>query len=179
MYGSYPGIRKGRHYWSFSWMPGIGGNCGPDLNDDLQLLSGGKRTLMSAVKAVPNRLPGGYLGRLPVRHGGVLTGVWFELSVGLGPTFALSLFGRLSTSRDGWLEVLKNGHWGAITSLRGKRVRNRPGLRPGCLNGMGVPGPGTLFRFWPHLALISAWDASTSAIWAQQLQALFPGRLSG
>lgn len=178
MYLRHPGIARGRHYWSFSWMPTeLRQTAAADVNNDLQLLASGKRQLMSAVKAVPDSIAladtsddsqFATLAYLLVSEDLSLLSVW-------SPTFALSLFDRLSVLRDELATVLKCGHWGNRAScLRNVQCPRSTLVAARLKQWDGRLTPGALSRFWPKLALISAWDTSTSAIWAQQLQNLFP-----
>ena len=54
LYRQYPRLVQGRHYWSMSWVPtSLRDNMREDVNDDIQLMSMGKRLLAGATQCVP------------------------------------------------------------------------------------------------------------------------------
>jgi len=54
LYQSYPDIRGGSHYWSLSWVPtSMRKELKGQINDDMKLLSAGKRLLASMTQSVP------------------------------------------------------------------------------------------------------------------------------
>ncbi|MBM4354167.1 MAG: GH3 auxin-responsive promoter family protein, partial [Deltaproteobacteria bacterium] len=162
---SHPGILKGRHYWSLSWLPdelrgASGGRAA--AGDDLQLLPWWKRRLLGRVMAVsPDvaRLPSvnetlfETLVALSAAADLSLVSVW-------SPTFALELLRRLGDERQ-------------RISVRLDRLG--AGRRASLLRSWdGIPS-GEFYRsFWPRLSLVSAWDTGSSASWAACLSALLP-----
>lgn len=178
MYKSYPGIGKGKHYWSFSWVPtelrtAISG----DINNDLKLLPWWKRVFMAISNAVPDEVSLAetsddsmfatlcYL--LKDRELSFLS-VW-------SPTFALTMLDGLALHRQELSEALKSGSWGKRTkSLEAVKCPVSAETAVWLRGWDGSLTAGFLHKLWPKLALISAWDTSTSAIWAKQLQSLFP-----
>ena len=55
LYANFPGIKKGRHYWSLSWVPSdLRDQVSESINDDMQLLPWWKRQLRSSPNSLPN-----------------------------------------------------------------------------------------------------------------------------
>lgn len=176
LYQRFPGIRQGRHYWSLSWVPGELRSAAASVNDDLQLLPWWKRLFMRHTMAVPEQVslaPSSELSLfaslcyLCASRDLTLMSVW-------SPTFLLSLLEQLGQQRDAVAQVLEQGQWGpdyaGLDFLPAPRNRtNAAVLRA----WQGQPDAAVTRQLWPQLALISAWDTSSSASWAQQLQQLF------
>lgn len=176
LYERFPGIRKGRHYWSLSWVPGELREEASSVNDDLQLLPWWKRLFMSGTMAVPEQVSQADTSELSVFatlcylcacRDLTLISVW-------SPTFALSLLEQLSTHRLAVAAVLEQANWGeqyqALNFLKApQQKKNADILRQwdGDINAEITQ------KLWPQLALISAWDTSSSAPWAEKLQRLF------
>ena len=157
----FPGLLRGRHYWSLSWLPDELRNAPGYSTDDLQLFPWWKRAVMGGVMAVPpgvGLLPGleesmfATLVHLAACRELTFISVW-------SPTFAFELLRRLSRRR---LDVAA-------------AVRERGEVEAaGLLEGWdGQLSPAFTRALWPRLALVSAWDTSTSATYAAELQRLF------
>ena len=57
LYRQFPGLKRGRHYWSMSWVPtALRESMSDEINDDLQLMSLGKRLLAGATQSVPQEV---------------------------------------------------------------------------------------------------------------------------
>lgn len=176
LYGRFPGIRKGRHYWSLSWVPGELRAEASSVNDDLQLLPWWKRLFMGGTMAVPEQVSLASTSELSVFatlcylcacRDLTLISVW-------SPTFALSLMEQLSTHRLAVAAVLEQGDWGeqyqALNFLKApQQKKNAEILR----HWNGEIQAEITRNLWPQLALISAWDTSSSAPWAGKLHRLF------
>lgn len=176
LYQRFPGIRQGRHYWSLSWVPGELRSAAASVNDDLQLLPWWKRLFMRHTMAVPEQVslaPSSELSLfaslcyLCASRDLTLMSVW-------SPTFLLSLLEQLGQQRDAVAQVLEQGQWGpdyaGLDFLPAPRNRTNAAVLRGW---QGQPDAAVTRQLWPQLALISAWDTSSSASWAQQLQQLF------
>ncbi|ARU57416.1 GH3 auxin-responsive promoter [Oleiphilus messinensis] len=178
LYQRFPGIRHGKHYWSLSWVPtSMRTRDNESLNDDLKLLPWWKRIFMASSKAVPDAVAMAETSEdslfaslcclLSARDLSFLS-VW-------SPTFALTLLEGLSGHREEIIQILRSGHWGS----RAPRLSAVPCPRSPYVADMLNEWDGALHsdftaQLWPKLTLLSAWDTSTSAIWARQLQQLFP-----
>lgn len=169
---NFPGVLRGRHYWSLSWLP-------DDLraltsNDDLDLWPWWKRKLMSAIMVAP-----GAIANLPTNENArfataaILAGssdlslisVW-------SPTFLLRILEDLSNWREEILEVLASGIWPSsdYKILPGPRSKRQTSILK---NWNGVVTSDFLKELWPNLALVSSWDSSTSSGFAQKLKKMF------
>jgi hypothetical protein len=165
----HPRVLSGRHYWSLSWLPDelrrrSRGETAAS-SDDLDLLPWWKRRLLARVMAVPPSV-----AHLPTADESLhvtatelaaaddltLVSVW-------SPTFALELLRRLGRNRETHAaELERRGRFDRAALL------------------MAWDGELTVdfcVRFWPRLALISAWDTSGATSFAVELQNLFPQAL--
>ncbi len=161
----HPGILRGRHYWSLSWLPDELRNTGTgarQAGDDLQLLPWWKRRLLSAVMAVTQ----------DVARLSSVDDTMFETVVRLAsasdlsvisvwsPTFGIEVLRRLARERERVAERLSRG--------------GLP-VRAGLLRSWDGTLDASFFReLWPDLSLVSAWDTGSSAGWARSLAALLP-----
>lgn len=180
LYGRFPGVRKGHHYWSLSWLPtemrasqsGAG-----DLNDDMAMLSVGKRALAKLTQAVPQDTALANtsddslfmtLAFLAADEKLSALSVW-------SPTFALNLLQRLGDWRWEIAEVLAYGNWG-LHADGARHVRCPRSLRAAALlrGWNGKPDPDFFRQLWPALALVSAWDTAAAGSWAARLRELLP-----
>ncbi len=178
MYRSNPGMRQGKHYWSFSWVPTeLRETLSGDINDDLKLLPWWKRKFMAMSKAVPDEVSladtsddslFATLCFLLVNKDLTFLSVW-------SPTFALNLLDSLSLHRKELSDALEFGHWGdRSVSLKNLQCPQSLDVAQLLNEWDGNINADFLSKLWPSLALISAWDTSTSAIWAKKLSELFP-----
>lgn len=177
MYRAAPGVRRGRHYWSLSWLPThLRAITDRNVNDDRALLSWEKRLFSALGSPVPNDVAYAEtsedsafatLSHLCAAYDLSMMSVW-------SPTFALNLFEQLAEHRDAVATVLESGSWEAAG-------RTIPGAAPRSLRGAQIlrawdkRQDAAFFReLWPELALVSAWDTSTSKRWADRLKELLP-----
>ncbi|EKF73455.1 hypothetical protein A11A3_13460 [Alcanivorax hongdengensis A-11-3] len=179
LYRHCPRIGAGRHYWSMSWVPtDMRESMRNDINDDLQLMSLGKRLLAGASQSVPQDV-----SLAPTSDDSLFaTLAWLAADQGLSmlsvwsPTFGLGLLRALSRWREPLAEVLSRGEWGA--GALGAQMHDCPrSPRAAALLRQwdGQLEPAFFARLWPSLALVSAWDTAASAPWAAQLHRLLPG----
>ena len=182
LYRRYPGVRQGRHYWSLSWLPtDMRDRAQGQLNDDMKLLSSGKRLLVSGTQAVPESVAlattsddslFATLAYLASQRDLSALSVW-------SPTFALGLLQKLAQWRDELVQVLRFGRWGAREQALGHMPAPRSVLAADLLKSWsgqwdGPDAPLFYQAFWPQLALVSAWDTATATRWARQLRSLLP-----
>ena len=158
LYRRYPGIADGPHYWSLSWLPDD--QRSQMDNDDLEIFPWWKRVLLGrltvldrAVSSMPTsrlaQLEG--LARLGRRNLSMIS-VW-------SPTLLLELVELMFTEKDWLLDEYRSRGYTRAASI---------------LAGHDCPSSGFTGAMWPRLALISAWDSSTSGKWARRLKELFP-----
>ncbi len=178
LYRQHPRLMRGRHYWSMSWVPtALRDSMREDINDDLQLMSFGKRLVAGATQAVPQEVSlarssdesmFATLAYLAADPSLSMMSVW-------SPTFGLGMLKTLSQCREELAEVLETGRWGGrmlgVESLPCPVSRGSAQL----LREWNGTLDSEFFRaLWPSLALVSAWDTAASAPWAKQLHALLP-----
>ncbi len=178
VYQQYPGILKGKHYWSLSWVPSnLRGKLTSSINNDLQLLPWWKRLCMAGTMAVPETISlaetsdesffatACYL--LSCRDLSFIS-VW-------SPTFALSLLQFIQLNKNELQQALNEGAW--PENFAGLKDISCPKNKDSALiiaQWDGEINAKFTQAIWPNLALISAWDTSSSNIWAKKLQAIFP-----
>lgn len=177
LYRRFPAIGRGRHYWSMSWLPtNLRAGTDTNVNDDRALLSVSKRLFTAITAPVPP-----WVATTPTSDESMFATLCFlaaaddltVLSV-WSPTFALNLFEQLAEQRAALIEVLDEGRWDAAHP-------NLPGRPPRSLRAAQIlrawdgEQSADFFReLWPNLAVVSAWDTSTSARWARRLASLAP-----
>ncbi|MDF1629278.1 MAG: GH3 auxin-responsive promoter family protein [Alcanivoracaceae bacterium] len=179
MYRSYPDIRAGSHYWSLSWVPtSLRSELKGQINDDMKLLSFGKRFLAGITQAVPETVANAATSA----DSRFATLAWLVADESLSvmsvwsPTFALALLDDLSVWRDELAECLQTGSFGVRSrSLRTVRCPKAPARAALLRQWDGRQSPAFFAQLWPKLALISAWDTAAAASWATKLSSLFPG----
>jgi hypothetical protein len=178
LYTCEPRIRRGRHYWSLSWVPtSRRAHMDANISDDTALMPWSKRLFLSATHAVPPWVaytPGSLdslfagLCYLSACEDLSLISVW-------SPTFALNLLEALSEHREQVAQSLHSADWGSRRQAMGKQRCPENKRAAAMLRAWdGVLEPAFFQRLWPHLGLISAWDTSTSAQWAARLRQLLP-----
>jgi len=129
LYHQYPKQAQGTHYWSLSWIPTeLRGQTAGDINDDMKMLSFGKRLLAYLTQAAPQDIALAetsddslfatiaYLAADPLLG---FISVW-------SPTFGLGLLEQMSHWRAELAECLQRGHWGERT----RRMAALPTFRP-------------------------------------------------
>lgn len=178
LYRQYPRIAGGSHYWSLSWLPTDMRNSGTeDLNDDMQLLSAGKRLLAAATQAVPEQVALAPTSADAAFATLVMMAADTQLAVMSvwSPTFALTQLEQLANWREEIAECLRRGHWGArqqaLGFLRCPKNRRQADL---LARWHGEPSAGFFRELWPSLALVSAWDTASATRWAKVLHSYLP-----
>ncbi len=177
LYRRFPAVAGGRHYWSLSWVPtNLRAATAANVNDDRALLSWPKRLFTAATAPVPP-----WVATTPSSDDSLFATLCFLAAADdltlisvWSPTFALGLFERLGTERAAVIDALDEGRWGDAH-------RHLPGRPPRSLRAAqllrawdGRLDAAFFAALWPRLALVSAWDTSTSARWARQLAQLLP-----
>lgn len=166
---SFPKVMNGKHYWSLSWIPNHLRNQGVST-DDSSLFSWSSRILHRQVMAVDERscnlnscedsmfATAVYL----CSHADLsLISVW-------SPSFLLELLNLIGQHRDRIASILREGRWQFPLPLR-KNLRAASILA----SWNGELEPNVLKELWPQLALISAWDSSSSSELAQTIKTMF------
>ncbi|MGB1220744.1 MAG: GH3 family domain-containing protein [Alcanivoracaceae bacterium] len=173
LYRQFPDLGRGTHYWSMSWLPtDMRAQQGADFNDDLKLLSFGKRLLAGLTQSVPDAVSMAptseaasfaTLAYLVADRRLAMLSVW-------SPTFALTQHDQLRAWRQELAAVLGSGDWGARREQLGFLPCPRQPRQAQLLQEWdGDNLAGLLARLWPRMALVSAWDTAAAAPWAEKL----------
>ena len=178
LYANFPGIKKGRHYWSLSWVPSdLRDAVSDSINDDLQLLPWWKRLFMAGTMAVPE----GVSRAESSEESFFATSCYLVAATDLSfisvwsPTFAMSLLQMMQEHREKIAQVLDTGAWVApFDSLKDLQAPVNKQAAAYLRQWDGEVTPAFTKAIWPKLALISSWDTSSSKGWAEKLHALFP-----
>jgi hypothetical protein len=164
-----PGILSGKHYWSISWLPTQWREKGWFL-DDFDLLPPWKKNLTRKLLAVPhevaraNTLPSSQFATLAYLVASAdltFISVW-------SPTFFLQLLNLLEFWREPLAKTLFTGRWERFQEELKflKAPQQKEQARKILLKNISL--------LWPGMKLVSAWDSSSSASWAQILHSHFP-----
>ncbi len=166
----YPRTLTGKHYWSLSWVPDEQRQQGVSTDDSV-FLSLCTQLLHRFALAVPFEC-----AYLPSCEESLFTTVVYLASTDdlslisvWSPSFLLELLRVLSHRRVEISEILRSGKWSWKLPIgKHKHVS-------ALLSEWNGDWQAEFFQaLWPRLALISAWDSSTSQYWAQKLQEFFP-----
>ncbi len=177
MYRRSPRARRGRHYWSLSWLPThLRETTDSNVNDDAALLSWSKRFYAALSSPVPP-----WVSYAKTSEDSVLATLVYlcaaddltMMSV-WSPTFMLNLFEKLAERKDEVVEILDSGSWGeALEDFPGKPPRSLRAAQ--ILRAWHGDMDAAFFQeLWPDLAIVSSWDTSTSKRWALRLAELLP-----
>lgn len=178
MYKGNPGMLKGTHYWSLSWVPTeLRRTISGAVNDDLKLLPWWKRIFMGVTSSVPEGVSladtsadsqFATLCYLLADKSLSFLSVW-------SPTFALTLFDNMIKHKLELVSVLATGKWGKrAAALPGLKCPKSQRVAELLLQWKGGISAELLEQIWPRLVLVSAWDTSSSTTWANKLKDLLP-----
>ncbi|MCG8394403.1 MAG: GH3 auxin-responsive promoter family protein [Pseudomonadales bacterium] len=178
LYRQHPRLMHGRHYWSMSWVPtSLRESMRDDINDDIQLMSLGKRLLAGATQSVPQEVSlartsddslFATLAFLISDRSLSMLSIW-------SPTFGLGMLRAMAGWREELAEVLATGSWGR--RMQGADMDSCPWSPEGAellRQWDGRLNADFFMALWPSLALVSAWDTAASGPWARQLHGLLP-----
>ena len=178
LYAQYPGQAGGTHYWSLSWIPtALRAQTAGDINDDMKMLSWGKRALAYLTQAVPQEVA--LAETLEDSLFATVAYLCADESLGFisvwSPTFGLNLLEHMSAWRQELAEALLHGQWGARTArMAGVRCPRSDRAARLLRQWNGELDPGFFQALWPKLAVVSAWDTAAAAPWAKALQNKLP-----
>lgn len=178
LYRQFPEIKQGKHYWSLSWVPSdLRNKLTSSINDDLQLLPWWKRLFMSGTMAVPEAISLANTSE----ESSIATACYLVACRDLSfisvwsPTFALSLLQLIKDKQPLIVEVLNSGQWPeTLSGLSHLSAPKSPDAAKSLDAWDGELSAKMTSMLWPKLGLISAWDTSSSKIWANKLRDLFP-----
>ncbi len=168
----FPGLKKGTHYWSLSWLPQE--LRGLATANDAELFPLYQRWILKKIMAVPaavsevSRPEGAWratLLYLMAQENLTLVSVW-------SPTFWLKIMGDV---KEHWAELslcLREGTWGSFEEELGPTLGRAP--RRNLTSEMSPQETSFFKKMWPHLKVISAWDSFSSGPWAEQIKREMP-----
>ncbi len=168
VYRQFPQIKSGTHYWSLSWLPTD--LRGLTTTDDVELFRWWHRKLIRPTMAVDPRLARvtnpeaawwATLVSLASRHDLTLVSVW-------SPTFWLKVCSDIEANYSEIKVALNTGKWGRFEEELAQTIGQAPTRK------FDSQQPIDLKSLWPSLKVISAWDSSSSSVWANQLKKQFP-----
>lgn len=178
LYRQFPDQGRGTHYWSLSWIPTeLRSQTAGDINDDMKMLSWGKRLLAYLTQAAPQDIALAQssddslfatIAYLAADEALGFISVW-------SPTFGLGLLEQMSAWRLELADVLSSGQWGP----RHAQMAGVPcprSMRAAALlrSWDGQLAPAFFESLWPRLAVLSAWDTAAATPWARKLQGFLP-----
>src|SRR5690554_81162 len=177
LYENFPEIRQGKHYWSLSWVPSdLRNKMTSSINDDLQLLPWWKRLFMAGSMTVPEAISLAQTSE----ESSFATACYLTACSDLSfisvwsPTFALSLLQLIKEHQTSITAVLESGEWpSAYPGLNHLKVPKNTLASDFLKSWNGEINAEFTQKLWPQLGLISAWDTSSSKIWAGKLKELF------
>lgn len=178
LYRQFPKQANGSHYWSLSWIPtDMRALTSGDINDDMKMLSWGKRLLAYLTQAVPQDVAlaktsddamFATLAYLAADERLGFLSVW-------SPTFAIGSMEQMAGWRLELAQALKTGQWGARQSNMGQVPCPRSDRAAKLLAAWDGQVKSDFFiKLWPQLAVVSSWDTAAAAPWAQKLKQLLP-----
>ncbi len=178
MYRQFPKQVNGTHYWSLSWIPTeMRGQTAGDLNDDMMLLSWGKRLLAYLTQAAPQKIAlaktsddslFATIAYLAADEALGFISVW-------SPTFGLGAMEQMSAWRQELAQSLAAGQWGERHSRMAGLPCPQSARAAKLLQAWDGRLEASFFqKLWPNLTLLSAWDTAAAAPWAAKLKALMP-----
>ncbi len=178
LYRQFPKQAHGTHYWSLSWIPTeMRSQTAGDINDDMKMLSWGKRLLAYLTQAAPQEIALAQssddslfatIAYLASDDALGFISVW-------SPTFGLGLLEQMSAWRGELASVLYSGDWGARTmSMAGVPCPRSMHAAKLLRAWDGELTPAFFEALWPSLAVLSAWDTAAATPWARKLQGLLP-----
>jgi hypothetical protein len=178
LYREYPAMGQGTHYWSLSWIPTeMRSQTAGDINDDMKMLSFGKRLLAYLTQAAPQEIA------LAETSDDSLfaTIAYLAADANLGfisvwsPTFGLGALEQMAAWRQDLARALATGDWGPRTArMAGLKCPSSPRAAKLLQGWNGQMDARFFAQMWPKLALLSAWDTAAAAPWAAKLKGYLP-----
>ncbi|QDK38632.1 GH3 auxin-responsive promoter family protein [Bdellovibrio sp. NC01] len=171
LYKRIPAIKSGTHYWSLSWLPQE--LRGLTNSNDADLFPAYQRWILNQLMAVPSEIATlqsseaawwATLLYLAAQKDLSLVSVW-------SPTFWLKVSEDIQNNWSEICSALHNGEWNKFSTELAAHLGKAPVRDVTDLN----PDDSEFFvKLWPKLQLLSSWDSSSSALWADKLKSRFP-----
>lgn len=171
VYHQYPDIKKGRHYWSLSWLPQ---ELRKDTSsNDTELFSFYQRWILQNTMLVPPALA----------HVNSVEAAWWATLLYLlsaqdltlvsvwSPTYWLKIIEDIQSHWPQLQTCLEKGTWGQYEIELTKKLGHAPIRKDINI----FPSDKDFFqKLWPQLALISCWGSSSSRVWFEKIKDIFP-----
>jgi len=169
LFRSYPAIKKGKHYWSLSWIPDdMRKHCS---SDDVEVMPWWKKIFIKNIMAVPSGIQS-----LPTSRDSILASLVYlcssqDLSLisVWSPTYLISMLEELKVRKEEVISILEEGKW--TYPLKCPQNNSQAKI---LRDHSETLNKDFLKKLWPQLALISCWDTGSSQVWADQLKKIFP-----
>ncbi len=178
LYRLYPSQTKGTHYWSLSWIPtDMREQTSGDINDDMKLLSWGKRLLAYLTQAVPQEVAMAHSSddSLFATLAYLLADESFGFMSVWSPTFALGAMDQMVRWRVELAQALETGTWGdRHKQMAGVACPRSPRAAKLLREWDGKLEAAFFAKLWPQLTVVSSWDTAAAAPWADRLRKLLP-----
>lgn len=178
LYRLYPSQTKGTHYWSLSWIPtDMREQTSGDINDDMMLLSWGKRLLAYLTQAVPQEVAMAQSSddSLFATLAYLLADESFGFMSVWSPTFALGAMDLMVRWRTELAQALDTGTWGPRQShMAGVACPKSQRAAKLLREWDGKLEAAFFAKLWPQLTVVSSWDTAAAAPWADRLRKLLP-----
>ncbi|HWU44571.1 MAG TPA: GH3 auxin-responsive promoter family protein, partial [Bdellovibrio sp.] len=170
IYKTFPKVKEGTHYWSLSWLPHE--LRAQTSSDDAELFPFYQRWILQNTMSVSSK----------IAHLENSEAAWWATLVSLAadeklclvsvwsPTFWLKVVKDLKEQWSDIAEALHEGTW----KRHATEIEKTLGLAPQRKNLPAKDDINFFEKLWPKLILISAWDSSSSQLWAKEICDLFP-----
>jgi len=183
LYQNYPNIKKGKHFWSLSWMPDNLRKEQFSL-DELEVFPWWQKYLMKETMCIPKEIT------LAKDNDSALfaTAVYLCCTKDLtlisvwSPLFLIQILDILKKNVKLIAELIEKSHWGTyqerlpnltFPSVHSRNEKKR--IMEILLNYNIEMGDQFFYeKLWPNLYLISCWKTGASSYYAERCRALFP-----
>jgi len=176
MFCKYPGVMKGAHYWSLSWLP-TKDRSEMGVIDDGELFSFWKKFFINKIFAVPKDV-----ALLESSQDSMLaTAVFLVSKPNLSlisvwsPSFLISIIDIIFEHKINIIESLNTGSWQplGIKTHKLKSPKNKKAAK--LLQTLTKGNQVSVFEsLWPKLSLVSCWDTGLAHSSFMQLKSIFP-----
>ena len=173
LYEKFPGIKSGKHFWSLSWVPESLRKI--NQSDDSELLPLHKRIIMEQMM-----LPDPKIAYLESNEDAMFATIFslvesedLTLISVWSPTFLLNLVDLIIEKSDLIMSCHDKSSWlpyGKSLSIKFPKKRSDLSFFKYSKN---MDQQTLVKKLWPNLCLVSAWDTSTSKVYADKVKNIF------
>jgi len=169
LYDSIPELMNGSHYWSLSWLPDDLRN---QTNNEANIFPFWKRLFLNKLMTLDPKIANLETSEMAQKAAILsllskdvtLISIW-------SPTYLLSLIDKMMISKDEIIHFLKNKDFQSNLSIYTSKKCIDRSIQ--ILESTSEITNDVTKELWPKLKLISMWDTSLSAAWAQKVSNLF------